>query len=217
MKKDLTELVFILDRSGSMHGLENDTIGGFNSMLAKQKAVQGEALVTTALFSDEFELLHDRIAIRGVQPITENEYTVGGCTALLDAIGRTVDKITRAHKHTAPTERPGRTVFVITTDGLENASQEYDRNAIKQLINEKQERDSWEFLFLGANIDAISVARDIGIGAARAARFVCDPVGTKTHYSAVAEALELLRANVPLTSAWKASIERDTALRGQSR
>lgn len=214
MKKDLTELVFILDRSGSMHGLEEDTIGGFNSMLAKQKATPGDALVTTALFSDEYELLHDRIMIRGVQPITAKEYSVGGCTALLDAIGRTVDKITSAHKHTDPSQRPGHTVFVITTDGLENASREYNRAAIQKLISEKQAKESWEFLFLGANIDAISVAKDIGISAARAARFVCDPLGTKTHFNAIADALVQLRSDVPISSAWKAPIERDTALRG---
>lgn len=215
MKDNLTELVFILDKSGSMHGLEGDTIGGFNSMLDKQKAVPGDALVTTALFSDEYELLHDRTAIQGVKPLTAREYCVGGCTALLDAIGRTIDKIERAHKNTDEAERPGHTVFVITTDGLENASREYGRNRIKQLVSQKQEKDGWEFLFLGANMDAIAAAADIGIQATHAAQFVCDAVGTRTHYNSLNDALESLRCSAPLTAAWKAPIEEDTRKRGR--
>ena len=214
MKENLTELVFILDRSGSMHGLEGDTIGGFNSMLDRQKAVRGDALVTTALFSDGWELLHDRTALRGVKPLTEKDYVVGGCTALLDAIGRTIDKIERAHRSTVEAERPAHTVLVITTDGLENASREYGRNQIRQLVSRKQEKDGWEFLFLGANMDAIAAAADIGIQASRAAQYVCDAVGTRTHYNSLNDALESLRCSAPLTAAWKAPIEEDTRKRG---
>ena len=215
MKKGLTERGFILDRSGSMGGLESDTIGGFNAMLRKQKAVEGDALVTTVLFSDEYRLLHDRIAIRGVAEITDREYTVGGCTALLDAVGRTIDKIGNAHRNTDGAERPEHTVFVITTDGLENASREYSRQHVRQLISRKQEKDGWEFIFLGANIDAIAAAGEIGIHADHAARFVNDGIGTQANYSAVSHALERVRACAPLSREWKAEIEEDYATRGK--
>ncbi len=215
MNETLTELVFILDRSGSMHGLEGDTIGGFNSMLAKQKAMPGDALVTTVLFSDDIELLHDLVAIGRVSPLTEREYLAGGCTALLDAIGRTLDRLERAHCRMETDERPARTVVVITTDGLENASRAYGRNQIRQLVSQKQEKDGWEFLFLGANMDAIATAAEIGIRAAHAAQFVCDSAGTQTHYEAVNGALERLRCHMPLSAAWKAPIEADTQRRAK--
>lgn len=213
MKKDLTELVFILDRSGSMHGLEGDTIGGFNSMLIKQKEMPGNALVTTVLFSDRYELLHDRTAIAGVEPLTGEAYVVGGSTALLDALGRTIDKIIAAHKHTAEPERPGKTVFVITTDGLENASSEYSRATVKAMVSAQQKNADWEFLFLGANIDAIAVANDIGIQPSRAAQFISDAAGTQLNYAAIDTALVNLRSHKPLSSAWKAAIEKDVSRR----
>ena len=215
MNENLTELVFILDRSGSMHGLESDTIGGFNGMLDKQKAMKGDALVTTVLFSDGVELLHDRVAIGSVSPLSEREYIVGGCTALLDAIGRTVDRIWQAHRIAAESERPARTVVVITTDGLENASREYGRNQVRQLVSLKQEKDGWAFLFLGANMDAIAAAADIGIRTAHAAQYVCDAAGTRTHYDAVNGALESLRCKRPLGEAWKAPIEADLRRRAK--
>src|SRR5690554_6459471 len=159
MKKDLTELVFILDRSGSMNGLEMDTIGGFNSLLEKQKDERGEALVTTVLFDDDYELLHDRINIKGIKPITEKEYFVRGTTALLDAVGRTIQKFGNAQKHTAEEERAEHVMLVITTDGMENASREYTYGRVRQMVEHQKSKYGWEFIFLGANIDAIDVAQ----------------------------------------------------------
>ena len=158
MKKSLTELVFILDKSGSMSGLESDTIGGYNAMLKKQQEEPGEAIVTTVLFDDEYELLHDRISIKGIQPITEQEYFVVGTTALLDAIGITIHKIDNAQQHTSPEHRADKVLFVITTDGMENASREYNYDKIKHLIEQQKHTHGWEFIFLGANIDAIATA-----------------------------------------------------------
>ena len=154
MKNKLSELVFILDRSGSMSGLEKDTIGGFNSMLEKQKKEEGEAIITTVLFDNKYELLHDRINIKGISPITEKEYYVRGTTALLDAVGRTIEKIENAHKHTLEAERPSKVLFVITTDGMENSSTRYNYEKIKRMIEDKKKEFGWEFIFLGANIDA---------------------------------------------------------------
>lgn len=209
MKKNLTELVFILDRSGSMQGLESDTIGGFNSMLSKQKGLEGTALVTTVLFDDDWTLLHDRIAIDGVKTLTTRDYTVGGRTALLDAIGMTIEKIQSAQRHTAEEERPEKTVFVITTDGQENASHSFSRSKIRQLVQDKQQKDEWEFLFLGANMDAIAAAQDIGIQARNSVRYMSDAQGTEINFDAVSSALEQLRDHQPLSSNWKSSVESD--------
>ena len=171
MKKGLTELVFILDKSGSMCGLEADTIGGFNSMLRKQKAIEGECRITTVLFDNNYELLHDRIDIKAVSPITEKEYQVGGSTALLDAIGKTINKIVNAQKHTAKEYRAEKVMFVIITDGEENSSREYSAECIRQMIEYQKTHYGWEFIFLGANIDAIKTAVYFGISPDRAQNY----------------------------------------------
>lgn len=217
MKTNRTELVFILDRSGSMSGLEADTIGGFNSMLAKQKQEAGEAVVTTVLFDDRYELLHDRIDIRSVAPITDRQYFVRGSTALLDAIGRTIHKIVNVQRHTAPEYRADKVLFVITTDGYENASREYGPEQIKTLVEREQKEFGWEFLFLGANIDAIAAAKQFGIGADRAVTFHADNEGTRLNYAVVSEAVSCLRACAAVPPDWKAPIEQDFRSRKSNR
>lgn len=209
MKQDLTELVFILDKSGSMAGLESDTIGGYNALLDKQKKEPGSATVTTVLFDDDYELLHDRIDIKGVAPITDKEYFVGGCTALLDAIGRTIQKIGNAQKHTADAERAARVLFVITTDGMENASREYSFEAIRLLIQRQKERYGWEFIFLGANIDAIATAARVGISADRAVNYKADSRGTRLNYAVMSEVVSEFRGKQSIAKDWKRSIEED--------
>jgi len=181
MKKDLTELVFILDRSGSMAGLESDTIGGFNSLLTKQKLVEGEAFVTTVLFDDKTEFLHDRISIKGINTISDKEYFVRGSTALLDAIGRTISKISNALTHTAEEQRAEKVIVVIITDGYENASREFSYPMIKELIESKKSQ-GWEFMFLGANIDAAEEGMKIGISRDRSAKYRADAHGVRTNY-----------------------------------
>src|SRR5450756_271761 len=204
MKKDLTELVFILDRSGSMAGLESDTIGGYNALLEKQKKEVGEAVVTTVLFDDKYELLHDRINIKGIAPITEKEYFVCGSTALLDAVGKTINKIGNAQKYTSEDLRADKVMFVITTDGMENASHEYTYDKIKHMIERQKEKYGWEFIFLGADIDAISTAAKFGIDADRAA-----------NYDAVSCAVSEIRASRPIDANWKAKIDADFAHRSK--
>ena len=211
MKNDLTELVFILDRSGSMTGLEDDTIGGMNAFLEKQKKVEGRALVTTALFDHETVLLHDRIDLRAVAPLTDRDYFVRGSTALLDAIGSTIEKISAAHDHTAEDYRPAHVLFVITTDGYENASRKYSAERVMAMITEKKEK-GWEFIFLGANIDAVKTAAHFGISADRAANYHADSIGTRKNFDAVSEATACFRASAPcapLASGWKKSIDED--------
>jgi len=214
MKKDLTELVFILDRSGSMGGLESDTIGGYNTMIEKQKKVAGEAIITTVLFDDRYELLHDRINLRGITHITSKEYFVRGSTALLDAIGKTINKIGNVQKHTAEDERAEKVLFVITTDGLENASREFSYEKIRQMIEHQKIKYGWEFIFLGANIDAIDVAERIGINKDRAANFHADSVGTSLNYQVMSETVSHLRANIPINADWKQRIDEDFKKRG---
>ena len=209
MKKDLTELVFILDRSGSMSGLESDTIGGYNAMLKKQQQEAGEAVVTTVLFDDQYELLHDRINIKGIRPISAREYYVRGCTALLDAIGKTIQKIANVQQHTSEEERAEKVLFVITTDGMENASQEYSYQKIRALVEKQQKKYGWEFIFLGANIDAIAAAADLGISADRSANYHADSAGTQLNYEAVSDAVSDLRKNRNIKASWKARIEED--------
>lgn len=208
-KTTKTELVFILDRSGSMCGLEADTIGGYNSMLDRQKKEAGEATVTTVLFDDQYELLHDRIDIRGIAPITEHEYFARGCTALLDAIGKTIQKIANAQKHTAPGQRADKVLFVITTDGYENASREYSYDQIRAMVKREKEQYGWEFLFLGANIDAISTAKKFGIAADRAVNYHADSKGTQLNYEVVSETVSCMRASRPIEADWKSRIEQD--------
>ncbi len=209
MKKDLTELVFILDRSGSMAGLESDTIGGYNAMLRKQKAGVGEAIVTTVLFDDKYELLHDRIDIRGIKPITEKDYYVRGSTALLDAMGRTISKIGNAQRHTSDELRAEKVLFVITTDGMENASHEYDYAKIRAMVERQQQKYGWEFIFLGANIDAFDAAGQMGIRADRTANYHADSVGTTVNFEAVSEVVTQIRGKKQISDDWKAAIDAD--------
>jgi uncharacterized protein YegL len=209
MKRNLTELVFILDKSGSMAGLEADTIGGFNAMLKKQQKAEGEALVTTALFNHNYELLHDRINVKGISPITENDYEVGGTTALLDAIGSTIQKIINVQKRTSEDERADKVLFVITTDGMENASQEYSADKIKKMVQYQKEKFGWEFMFLGANIDAISTAARFGIDEDFAVDYRADEIGTQLNYEVLSEAVSNLRSGKKIDRSWKKGIERD--------
>ncbi|MEH6907800.1 vWA domain-containing protein [Neobacillus drentensis] len=209
MKRNLTELVFILDKSGSMAGLEADTIGGYNAMLKKQQKAEGEAVVTTALFDHDYELLHDRINIRGISPITEKDYEVGGTTALLDAIGFTIQKIINVQKRTSEEERAEKVLFVITTDGMENASREFTTDKIKKLVQHQKDTYGWEFLFLGANIDAIATAARFGIGEDFAVEYHADHEGTQLNYEAVNEAVVNLRSGKKIDRSWKQGIERD--------
>ena len=185
MKKGLTEMVFIIDKSGSMEGLEKDTIGGFNSMLKEQQAVEGEAVVTTVLFDNRYELLHDRIDIRAVSPLTEKNYTVGGNTALLDALGKTIRKIRDVQEHTAENYRAEKVLFIIITDGEENASREYSAERIKARIEYQKQKYGWEFVFFGANMDAVLEAEKLGISAEYAQNYRADASGTSTAYSAI--------------------------------
>ena len=212
MKTNLTELVFILDRSGSMAGFESDTIGGFNSMLAKQQEQDGECHITTVLFDHAYEILHDRIDIKAVCPVTDKEYFVRGNTALLDAIGKTIHKIGSAQKHTAEEYRAGKVMFVITTDGLENASREYTYEKIKSRIEHQKSRYGWEFIFLGADIDAVEAAGRIGIARNRAQNFHKDSEGIKFHYHAVGKAISSFRkapGDESFADCWNEEIDED--------
>lgn len=188
MKKGLTEIVYILDRSGSMTGLEEDTIGGFNSMIKKQKKSNKEALVTTILFDNNFEVLHDRINIKDVPEMTIDDYYTSGCTALLDSVGIAIDQISKVQKTYKKEKRPEKTVFIINTDGLENASHIYTYDIVKKMIHKKQKK-GWEFLFIGANFDAAKEADKIGIKKNRATTYVHDDIGTKNVYSGMAKAV----------------------------
>ena len=213
MKDNLTELVFILDRSGSMHGLEQDTIGGFNSMIERQKGEPGEALVSTVLFSDQSRVLHDRVDLKDVGAMTEKEYSVGGCTALLDALGGAIHHIGNIHKYARPEDVPARTLFVITTDGMENASRQYDIREVREMIERQKEKYGWEFLFLGANIDAVGTARRYGISADNAVTYRADPQGTALNFEAVGNVLSDVRARRGISRHWKERIERDVSSR----
>jgi len=217
MKTNLTELVFILDRSGSMGGLESDTIGGFNSMLAKQQAEPGDCRITTVLFDNEYEVLHDRIDIKAVSPITEREYFVRGSTALLDAVGKTINKIGGVQKNTAEEYRAAKVLFIITTDGMENASREYTYDQIKTLIERQKSDYGWEFIFLGANIDAASVAGRFGIDKSRAQNFHNDSEGIVLNYRVLSKTVSYLRkapCAAPLAEDWGKEIQADYKRRG---
>lgn len=216
MKKDLTELVFILDRSGSMSGLESDTIGGFNSMLEKQKKEKGECYISTVLFDNVSEVLHDRVKLSEVEKLTDKDYTVRGCTALLDAIGGAIHHIGNIHKYARNEDVPEHTVFVITTDGMENASRFYDSDKVKKMIERQKEKYGWEFLFLGANIDAVETAKSFGIGADRAVKYKCDSAGTRLNYETMSAAISAFRESRPVGAEWKKQIEADYASRDKT-
>ena len=214
MKKNLTELVFILDKSGSMHGLEADTIGGFNGMIRRQRETEGEALVSTVLFSNGSTVIHDRVPLDRIEPMTERDYTVGGGTALIDAIGRAIHHIGNVHKYAREEDRPEHTIFVSTTDGMENASHEYTSDRVKEMVKRQQEKYGWEFLFLGANIDAVETAAHFGIGRNRSVTFVNDSRGQALNYASVSEAVCRMRTCAePIGADWKADIEADFAKR----
>lgn len=209
MKKGLCEFVFILDKSGSMSGLESDTIGGYNSMLDKQKKVEGECFLTTVLFDNNYELLHDRIDIRAVRSITDKEYFVGGTTALLDAIGRTINKIVAVQKQTADEYKAEKVMFVIITDGAENSSREYSAERIKQMIGYQKSEYGWEFIFLGANIDAVETAANFGIDQDRAQNYNADSEGVNLNFRVMSETLTTFRNCSKMPDDWMDKIKND--------
>lgn len=214
MRKNLTEIVFILDCSGSMSGLEADTIGGFNSMIEKQKKAEGEALISTVLFDNASEVLHDWVEVQNIRKMTDEDYTVRGCTALLDAIGGAIHHIGNIHKYAGSEDVPEHTIFVITTDGMENASHHYSSDSVKQMIERQKSKYGWEFLFLGANIDAVETAGQFGIDADRAVNYQCDSEGTTLNYEVVSEAISAVRCSAPLGADWKKRIDEDYQKRG---
>ena len=202
----MTELVFIIDKSVSMSGLEKDTIGGFNSMIERQKREEGEAIVSTVLFDNEYEVIHDRLPLDKVPLMTEKEYFPRGCTALLDAVGGAIHHIGNVHKYARREDVPKKTLFVITTDGLENSSRHYSYDKVKEMVKCQKEKYGWEFLFLGANIDAIAEARRFGIGADFAVEYCCDEEGTELNYEIIGEAASSLRSKGIIKSDWKKPI-----------
>ena len=215
-KNNLTELVFILDRSGSMGGLEADTIGGFNSMLAKQRQQAGECFVSTVLFDHVSEVLHDRVRLADVQPMTDADYTVRGSTALIDALGSAIHHIGNVHKYARPEDVPAHTMFVITTDGMENASRNYTSAQVKAMIEKQKSKYGWEFLFIGANIDAVETAARYGIDRDRAVNYNADKRGTHILYETVSDAVSCMRACAPLEADWSASIDADYQARNKN-
>lgn len=204
-----TEMVFILDRSGSMGGLEKDTIGGFNSLIEKQKKQDGKCFVSTILFDHETEVVHDRVSLDEIEPMTEEQYYVRGCTALVDALGGAIHHIKNIHKYARPEDVPEHTMFVIITDGMENASKRYSSDKVKKMIEHEKEKYGWEFLFIGANIDAVETAKHYGIGADRAVNYHADEQGTSIVYDTVAEACCNVRACAPLRANWSNAINDD--------
>ena len=215
MRKNLTEVVFILDRSGSMSGLETDTIGSFNSMIQKQKRETGQALISTVLFNNYSKVLYDRADVQKIPQMTEADYFVHGCTALLDTIGGAIHHIGNVHKYARPEDVPEHTIFIIMTDGMENASHIYSSDKVKQMIERQKEKYGWEFLFLGANIDAIETAGHFGIDADKAANYQCDGEGTALNYEVLNDAISAVRCNAALDSNWKKRIDKDYEKRGQ--
>ena len=217
MRKGLTEVVFILDRSGSMGGLESDTIGGFNAMLEKQRREEGEALISTVLFDDVSQVICDRVPIAKVEPMTDRQYYVRGCTALLDAIGGAVHHISKVHKKLDDDLKPEKTLFIITTDGMENASREYTYDKVKRLIEKQKEKHGWEFLFLGANIDAVETAARMGIGADRAANYINDGCGVGQNFDALSDVVESVRFCGCVAPAALDKVRKDYAARSKKR
>lgn len=210
MRENLTEMVFVLDRSGSMSGLAADTIGGFNELIEKQKKIEGDAYVTTVLFDHEYEVLHDHVALGEVAPLTDKEYFARGSTALLDAVGRTIDSVGARLAATPEEERPEHVVFVITTDGMENASREYTAKQVREMVEHQQQKYSWQFVFLGANMDAVSEARNLGISAKYAADFTPSHSGVRKMYSmALDSVMSGKRTGVSLSDDWKSALDTD--------
>lgn len=214
MKNNITELVFILDRSGSMRGLESDTIGGFNSLIEKQKKVEGKCYVTTVLFNHECEMIHDRVELLDIWPMTDRDYSVRGCTALLDALGSTIRHIAQIHRYARPEDVPDHTTFVIMTDGMENASKYFSSDEVKRRIEHEKEKYGWEFLFLAANIDAVETARHFGINKDRAVNYHADSIGTRIAFDAVADTVCEARMGMPINADWNSKIEDDFNSRG---
>ena len=210
----MTELVFILDRSGSMAGLEKDTIGGFNSLIEKQRKEPGTAVVSTVLFDNESEVIHDRLPLESIPPMTDKEYYVRGCTALLDAVGGAIHHIGNVHKYARREDVPDKTLFVITTDGMENARRRYDYERVRKMIQRQKERYGWEFIFLGANIDAAAEAKRFGIAPERAANYHCDEAGTALNYEVISDVVCSVRMGVDIDEDWKARIDEDYRKRG---
>ena len=210
---NITELVFILDRSGSMCGLEADTIGGFNSMVEKQKALEGKCYVSTVLFDDKSDVIHDRLDLQQVPALTDKEYFVRGCTALLDAVGGAIHHIGNVHKYARPEDVPSKTLFVITTDGMENASRKYSLEKVKNMITRQKEKYNWEFLFLGANIDAVETARSFGISEDRAVTYLSDKEGTSLNFKVMDSAIQCYRTSSVINKDWKDDIEKDAKKR----
>lgn len=210
----MTELVFILDRSGSMAGLEKDTIGGFNSLIEKQRKKPGDTVVSTVLFDNECEVIHDRLPLECIPPMTDKEYYVRGCTALLDAVGGAIHHIGNVHKYARREDVPDKTLFVITTDGMENASRRYDYERVRKMIQRQKERYGWEFIFLGANIDAAAEAKRFGIAPERAANYHCDEAGTALNYEVISDVVCAVRMGVDIDEDWKARIDEDYRKRG---
>jgi len=209
MKKNLTELVFILDRSGSMAGLEGDTIGGFNAMIEKQKKEPGEAFVSTVLFDNVSEVLHDRVSLESVPKMTDQDYTVRGCTALIDAIGGAIKHIGNIHKYARPEDVPEHTMFIITTDGMENASRRFSSDEVKKMIERQKAEFGWEFLFIGANIDAVQTAAQFGIGHDRAVNYHADSQGTQVLYETLCAPISAMRSNKAIDADWGRDISKD--------
>jgi len=214
MKNNITELVFILDRSGSMAGLESDTIGGFNSMIEKQKRQDGKCYVSTVLFDDESKVLHDRLKLADIPVMTDTDYTVRGCTALIDAIGGAIHHIGNIHKYARREDVPEHTMFVITTDGQENASHRYTGAQVRKMIEHQKNKYGWEFLFIGANIDAVETAERYGISKDRAVNYNADEKGTQVLFNSVSEAISGLRARDKLSEDWSDEINADYQKRG---
>ncbi len=213
MKKNLTELVFILDKSGSMSGLEKDTIGGFNALIEKQKKLDGECLVSCVLFDNGQKVIYDRVPLSEIKPMTEDDYTVGGCTALIDALGLGVKHIGNIHKYIREEDVPEHTIFVITTDGMENASRIYSAEKVRKMVSKKTEKNGWEFLYLAANIDAVETGASIGIKSERTANYKCDEKGTGMLYDTVCEAVGCMRMGSKLSSRWAEELEDDNRRR----
>ena len=207
MNKNLTEMVFILDRSGSMSGLESDTIGGYNSLIEKQKNENGEAVVTTVLFDDQYEMIHDHADIQKIKSMDNKTYFARGSTALLDAIGKTINHVGNRYKYAPDNEVPDKTMVVIITDGYENASKEYKLDKVRGMIEHQKEKYNWEFLFLGANIDAVQTAGSFGIAPDRAVTYEADSMGTEINFRAVSDTVSCMRASMPMASDWKRDIE----------